>query len=137
MDEEEQLTTEDMETLKQLGYGNYPQEEEKQNMFAFFKRVLSTKDNTKTGNLTNEEIGEVRLPVRTNKQIALYCKVMGMKGFANYFESESQILLGSSLSRDGFLDKLAVTQKKEMETKTRTSVPIKRGWFKPKKQEFV
>lgn len=133
--EDETLTDEDKEVLEQLGYG-YPKQEEKVNVYSYFKKVLAMKDNLKTANLKEEELGTVVTPVRTNEQIALYCESMGMKGFADYFKKESQILLASSLSRDGFLDKLAVTQKREMETKTKEPKLIKRGWFKPKEIKY-
>ena len=45
---EEELTDEDRESLEQMGY-SYPKEEDKLNIFAYFKRVLNLEDNTKTG----------------------------------------------------------------------------------------
>ena len=142
MDEEftldEDVTPEEMEALKEVGYG-FPQQEEKQNIYNYFKKVISMIDNSKTGNLTDDEIGLAKVPVRTNQEIAHYCKAMGMGGFANYFNEESQITLSTSLSREGFLDKLAVTQKREMETKRKNfSQAQKKNWFtkKPKQEEF-
>ena len=59
-----------------------------------------------------------------------------MKDFARMFESEAQIVLATSLSKEGFLDKLAVTQKREAETRIRkgTQSQVKRGWFQPRQQ---
>jgi len=139
MNEDLDLTPEEQEALEEISYG-YPKEEEKQNIYNFFKSVILNKDNTKTANLLNEELGIVKIPVRTNQEIALYCDVMGMgsinemKGFAGYFMKEAQILLGTSLSREGFLDKLAVTQKREVESKTRKSL-TKKGLFGKKTKE--
>ena len=140
MDEEteEDLTPEEVEALETAGYG-YPKAEEKQNIYNYFKKVILMKDNTKTGNLTKEEIGMPLTPVRTNQEIALYCQVMGMKNFGQYFQDDAQIMLGTSLSREGFLDKLAVTQKRESEFKTRHPLQTKQGWFakkKPMPEEF-
>ena len=138
MNMDEELTTEEQQALDMIDldesskYG-YPQVEDKQNIYAFFKRVMGMKDNTKTANLTEEELGLAKIPVRTNQELDLYCRKMGMKGFASYFKEEAQILLGTSLSREGFLDKLAVTQKRESEFKTKTQKPNK-GWFQKKKQ---
>lgn len=134
MNEDEELTEEEITALDEMGYG-YPKEEEKQNIYNYFKRVITVKDNTKTANLLNEELGMAKIPVRTAQEIALYCRVMGMKGFANYFQEEGQILLGTSLSREGFLNKLAVTQKRESEIKTRRPL-VKKGWFKRKEPEL-
>lgn len=135
-EQEEPLTPEEVEILKgQLGYG-YPEPEEKQNIFNFFKRVIHMSDNRKTGNLTTDELGFVRIPVRTNLELSNYCKVMGMKGFSEVFKEEAQITAGTSLSKEGFLDNLAVTQKREAETRLRksSSQQINKGWFKPKQQ---
>jgi len=135
---EEELTPEEAQELQEML--GYPRQEEKQNIYAYFKKVLSVEDNSKTAFLTDEELGLVKIPVRTNQEIALYCEVMGMgsvnekKGFAGYFIKEAQITLATSLSREGFLDKLAVTQKKESEIKTRKRT-VNRGWFKKKEQE--
>jgi hypothetical protein len=135
-DEDLDLTPEEAEALQQLSYG-YPRPEERENIYNYFKKVITMMDNTKTANLTIDELGLVKIPVRTNQEIALYCDAMGMgnikdaKGFAGYFMKEAQILLGTSLSREGFLNKLAVTQKREVESKTRRPV-VNKGWFKKK-----
>lgn len=128
---EENLTPEEEEALK--AYLDYPTPEEKQNIFTYFKKVIEEKHNVKTANLLNEELGLVKLPARTNLGISQYCKSMGMKGFSEYFKEEAQILLGTSLSREGFLDKLAVTQKRESEVKTRRPPTTKKGFFGKKK----
>jgi hypothetical protein len=132
---EEDLTQEEMEALEELGYGS-PRPEEKQNIFSFFKRVIAMADTTRTSNLTEEELGLVKVPVRTNQFISLYAKQMGLKGLANHFFKESQIITNSSLSREGFLDKLAVTQKREMEARARSYKKQQpKGWFKKKQPE--
>lgn len=126
----EELSPEEMEALEQL-YG-YPKEEEKQSIFAFFKKVITMRDSSRTANLTNDEIGTVRNSVRTFQELALYCKEMSLTGVSNYFDSKAQIILGTSLSREGFLDRLAVTQKRETESKVRKPMTQNKGWFKKK-----
>ena len=119
---------------QQLGYG-YPEPEEKQNIFNFFKRVVSQSDNTKTANLEDEEIGQVNIPMRTNLDLANYCEFMGMPGFAEVFKKDAQVVAAPSLSRQGALIQLAVTQKREAETRIRKQAPKEnKGWFKPKNQ---
>lgn len=144
--DEEELTPEEEKVLKEIeGSYDYPQAEEKQNIYNYFKKVITMRDNTKTANLTNEELGLAKIPVRTNQEIALLCEALGMgnisegdkegRGFAGYFQREAQILLGTSLSREGFLNKLAVTQKRELDT-TKTKRPlVKKGWFAKKEKE--
>jgi len=134
MDEDEELTPEEVDALEEIGYG-YPKKKEEHNIFAFFRRVISMPDTTRTSFLTADELGLVKIPLRTNLSIALYCKQMGLRGLSSHFEKEAHITSDSSLSRDGFLDKLAVTQKREMETKTRKPAVVNKGWFK-KKEEY-
>jgi len=128
----EELTEEDQQALQELGYG-FPQVEEKQNIFGFFKRVIDMNDTTRTANLMQDELGYVRIPVRTNLSLALYAKQMGLTGLGEYFFQESQIISDSSLSREGFLDKLAVTQKREVDSRTRrNNLQQNKGWFNKK-----
>ena len=132
---DDELTPDEEEALEELGYG-YPRPEEKQNIFSFFKRVIIMKDTTRTSNLNEDELGLIKVPVRTLLNLSLYSGQMGLSGLGNYFFQESQIVSNSSLSREGFLDKLAVTQKREMEARTRRFSPAqKKRWFKPKEQQ--
>lgn len=126
---EEEVWNEE-EIRKALGYG-YPEAEEKADVISFFREIIRRAENIKTANLTNEEVGWARLPVRTNIDIANYCELMGMQGFSTVFEKDAQTTLGTSLSREGFLDKLAVTQKKESQTSLQNlkGVQKKKGWF--------
>jgi len=128
----EQTDAVDLDILrKELGLG-YPEPEEKINILNFLKDIVSRKENVKTANLTNAELGDARLPVRTNIELASYCKFMGMDAFADVFTEDAQTLLGSSLSRGGFLALLAVTQKKESKSsidRLGASEKQKKNWF--------
>ena len=107
--------------------------EEKLNHFKFFKDVVE-QTNVKTANLTEDELGIVRIPVRTHLEIAEYCKAMNMNAFSKYFQAKSQVIQATSLSRGGFLPQLVVTTKREAETTlTKTGQQkVNRGWFKSK-----
>ena len=116
---------------KELGLG-YPEPEEKINILNFLKEIVTRKENVKTANLTNAELGDARIPVRTNLELASYCKFMGMDTFSNVFQDDAQILLGSSLSRGGFLPVLAVTTKKESKSsidRLGASEKQKKNWY--------
>lgn len=130
---DEEFTPEEMQLAEELaesGYG-YPKEEEKQNIFSFFRRVIFMPDTSRTSNLTEDELGMVKIPVRTNLELAEYCKHQGLNGLSQFFFNEAQIISNTSLSRDGFLDKLAVTQKREVESKRREfTAKQKKNWFK-------
>lgn len=129
----EELTEEEEQALREMGYG-YPKEDEKQNIFAFFKQVIATRDTSRVANLTEVELGNVRVPVRTLLELSEFCKAASLNGLGTYFNSESQIISNTSLSREGFLDKLAVTQKREVERRSRVPVQNK-GWFRKKQPE--
>ncbi len=130
---EEDMSQEEAQLLDELeaaGYG-FPKGEESQSIFSFFKRVIFMPDTTRTANLTEEELGIAKVPVRTNLELAEYCKHQGLTGLGEFFFREAQIITNTSLSRDGFLDKLAVTQKREVESKKREfTQKQKKNWFK-------
>jgi len=131
MEEDIDLTAEEREALEQLGYG-YPKEEEKQNIFSFFKRVILMPDTSRTSNLTEEELGHVRVPVRTFLELNEFSNSSGLRGLGNHFQKEAMVITNTALSREGFLDKLAVTQKRQVETKRRGGTTENKGWFKKK-----
>lgn len=106
--------------------------EGKQNLHAFFTKIIQSGDTTKTGNLTLDELGMPNLPLRTNKELQLFCEeVFPHKGWQEFFKRKSEILTSTSLSKDGLLVKLSVTQKKE--SSLRDDTPVRKenkGWFK-------
>ena len=99
MVEEEQII-EDEEFRQSMGYG-YPQEAQKNNPIAFFKELIARKSNIKSANLTEDELGSVRIPVRTNLEISEYCNAMKMTAFSRYFRAKSQVIQATSLRLDG------------------------------------
>lgn len=106
--------------------------ESKTNAYTFFRDIVKADDTTKTGNLTLEELGMPKLPVRTFKELALFSKdIAGEDKWQDYFEAMSEIHTSTSLSKEAMLIKLAVTTKKELADMT----PKKKtnsGWFKGK-----
>jgi len=136
MDDNDLNMAETEEIRNAMGYG-YPEQEEKHNLIAFFREIIRTKFNAKTGNLSEPELGFARLPVRTNMELANYCNLMGMGTLGMAFMDDAQILLSTSLSREGFLAKLAVTTQKFSETSLKKSLgqQQKKGMFGKKKTE--
>lgn len=133
MTDEEILTQEEIEALREMGYG-YPQEEEKANIFNFFKRIITSNDTRRTSNLTKDELGMPEISVRGGLGLSLFCESLGMKGFADYFEKESLVTTDTSLSREGALINLAVTQKRTIDKKQAPNI-AKKGWFNKKEPE--
>ena len=67
------------------------------------------------------------------KELELFCKgIANQKEWADYFGSLSEIQTASSLSKDGTLIKLSVTNKKELADMTPKQGKINKGWFKKK-----
>lgn len=106
--------------------------EGKANMHSFFTNVVKSDDTTKTGNLNQDELGISNLPERTYKELEVFCNtVADQEDWADYMKSMAEVQTSTSLSKDGFLLRLAVTQKKELADLT----PQKKensGWFKSK-----
>lgn len=102
----------------------------KQNVHSFFTDIIKSDDTTRTGNLDEDELGKPHLPVRTYKELALFCEdVADDKSWADYFNKMAEIQTATSLSKDAILLKLSVTSKKELADVT----PTKKkngGWFK-------
>lgn len=105
--------------------------DKKHNQHSFFTDVIKSEDTTKTGNLTDEELGEPRLPLRSSKELELICKeLIDNPTWATYFEKEAEILTSTSLSKDAKLITLAVTNKKELADVSPKPKKENKGWFR-------
>ena len=112
--------------------GTAPTADEKQNVHSFLFNVARADDTTKLGNLKEEEVGTPKLPIRTYKDLALFCKDVGnMAYFHDYFMAKSEIVTSTSLSKDAKLINLAVMQRKEIADVTKPKTE-NTGWFKKK-----
>ena len=109
---EEDLSVEEQEELQKY-LANIPQKEEKLGVFSFFNRVLKSKDTSKSSYLSQEEL----FSVRTYQSAGLYADTMNLKDVGKYLRSEAEIVLATSLGKDGFLIKSIITQKKEIMAK--------------------
>jgi hypothetical protein len=113
-------------------------QESRQNVHALFRDIIVTKDTTKTGNLTQEELGTPKVPLRTFKQLELFCrKIYQDNDWADWFKELSEINTSTSLSKDAILLKLMVTQKKELadvSPNEKKQMKENKGWFKSKRR---
>lgn len=108
---------------------------EKQTAFSFLNNVRETDDTTKVGNVDKDELGRSKLPVRTYKELELFCNDVGdMSTFGEFFKKMSEIQLATGLSKDALLVKLAVTQKRELKDLT-PKEKKNSGWFKKEEKE--
>lgn len=133
LDDVSEMTDDELEKkLSELTGGN-SSNQEIQTIHGFLNAVATSDDTTKTGYITEEELGQPKLPVRTYKELALFCRdVANMDYMAKYFEAKSEIVTSTSLSKNAKLLNLSVLNKKEVADVTKKNTSQKRSWFKPK-----
>ena len=114
-------------------YGTAPIPEEKHSVHSFLHKVAEAKDTTKLGNLKEEEVGLAKLPLRTYKDLSLYCKgIANMPYFSKYFDDKAEIVTSTSLSKEALLLQLAVLIRREQSTILKAPIKTNKGWFKKK-----
>lgn len=102
----------------------------------FFIEVVNNDDNLKIGNVTQEELGMPQLPLRTMVELGNDCEdIPSMSSFARDFKRQSLGLIATSLSKEGFLIKARITQKKELMNTDKRKTRTKRGLFGKKEEE--
>ena len=104
------------------------------NIHEFLTKVIQEKDTTKMGYLTQEELGNPHLTLRTYKALSIMAKTFNMPEFAEYFEDMAiDVITSPSLSKNGFLMLLAITEKKRLEAILPSGEKREnKGWFKRK-----
>lgn len=108
---------------------------DKDSVQSFFRDVIQSDDTTKTGNLDIDELGMPGLPLRSAKELELFCRdVWSQDCWANYFKSLAEIHTSTSLSKDAILIKLAVTKKSEVADVTPKHKRRNSGWFTKKEE---
>lgn len=89
----------------------------------FFLEIVRTDDTSKVGNLDKDELGTPILPVRNLLELSDDCSLIpSMSTFQEKFKSQAENILKTSLSKDGFLIKARITQKKEFADKKKKKV---------------
>lgn len=79
----------------------------------FFLEIIRN-HSLKVGNLDKDELGLSTLPVRTLLELKRDCEIIpSMSSFATDFEKQTEDILATSLSKEGFLIKARTTQRKE------------------------
>ncbi len=133
---EEQLTPEEIIELQKYIGGGAPVPEEKYSHHKFLHDVSISQDTTKTGNLSAEEVGVPKNPLRTFKRLALICTdIMDNPYLSQHFMNEGEILTATSLSKDAKLIQLAVVQRRQLEDVTKKPKQKKKGFFAKKEEK--
>lgn len=87
---------------------------EEKGIDAFFLEIIRAEDSTKIGNITSDELGMPQLPVRTLFELGNDCSnIPSLSSLGASFRSQAENILSTSLSKEGFLIKARITQKKE------------------------
>jgi hypothetical protein len=120
---EEDLTPDELEELRQALGENAPQRAEGAGIYNFFNKVLERQDSIKVSNLDEKETPSVRVLRSTSN----YADIMGLKLISEYLDKEAEVVLGSALSKSGFLINAAITTKKESKLRTKSG-EAKKGW---------
>ena len=133
---EETTTINEEDLYKYLAQSqSAPSPEEKHNVHTFLFRVATADDSTKVANLSAEELGSPTHPVRALKDYRLIAReIMNNEFIAKFFEQEAEDVLATSLSKEGFLDRLAITQTRQIADITKQKKENK-SWFKSKKDD--
>ena len=107
------------ELARALGYGT-SQVDQKHNTHTFLFNIATAEDTTKVGNVEKDELGIPRHPTRAYKQLSLIAnKIMDNPGLASYWEAKSENITATSLSKEGFLPRLAVITRREIADMTK------------------
>jgi len=134
MDMQEQLNAEELAELQKY-IGPSPVPDEKFTAHKFLHEVSISEDTTKTGFLSDIELGVPKNPLRTFKRISLICDdIMDNPYLKKHFLNEGEILTSSSLSKEAKLLELAVVQRRELADVTKRKQKPK-GFFKKREEE--
>ena len=120
---------EQIELADELDYPEMPRPEEKSDMVSFFKRIIGLKDSRKVGNLNEREL----YAVRRFLGLVVYCQKIGYDEVAQFLSDKSEIILGTSLSRDATLLKASIS-KQTFQT-TKIGVGSKKEWKQQPQQQ--
>lgn len=115
---EENITPAEEQELLNALTGGYPQQREKEGMYAFFNKILraTKRELSKVANLDERELEATRILLNT----AEYAKEMGLDKVSDYILDKADTILGTSNSKAGFLIGAAVTQRRELSTRQQT-----------------
>jgi len=121
---------------------NAPSQEDKQNVHTFLTNVVKEhgiENLSKIGNLRDDkDMNELGVPIWNVRgcldMARISGKIIGNDFFKEYFEAEANETLATSLSREGFLIKMATTTTKQVADATKRR-KINKGMFGSRKIE--
>ena len=111
--------------------GSVTGQRERESIFSFFKHILGIKDSSKVANLNPKELGMLELSVRNNEYLAKLGYLLHNKSYHDFFMSNAEITLATSMSKRGWLPELVVSQKRftQRAVQPTTQSPPKAGFL--------
>ena len=110
--QEEDRNFDEEEFEDQLDNRYAPQPDNLGGLYGLFKDVLSRKNSLRVSNLTKEELGLLKMPVRDAEFIALLGDTFHHPGIAEFFRKQSRITTDTAMSRGGWFSELFISSKK-------------------------
>lgn len=109
----------ELQEIEEAEAGSPPVPEDNPTVLKFLNEVLDSDDRLKTAYLNNQELGLPTFPVRFWLNLHKYFEVVHKYPImADYCRNKALITTDTSLSRDGFITSLSVTQKRIRERKS-------------------
>jgi len=90
-----------------------PSQSRRDDLYSLFWKVIKTQDSSKVGNLSRDELGMLNISVRDLQRIFLLSLQLGHPTFGKFWLSQSEIILSTSSSKEGWLPELFVSSKSE------------------------
>ena len=114
--DEEELLEENVEASNEAQEeyveDNSPTYEKSEDLYSLFWKTIKISDSSKVGNLDSREMGMLDISVRDCQHIANTARVLGEDKFADWMDTQAQIILKTSASKKGWLTELFVTAKR-------------------------
>lgn len=103
---------------------NYPVQKEQQGLYQTLWKMITRKDSTKIANLQKVELGDCNITVRDAQHLKQLGITFNNPIYAMYYGGHGEITLATSMSRDGWLGELFISQKKMTTKSKKASSPL-------------
>jgi hypothetical protein len=103
---------------------NYPIQKEQQGLYQTLWKMIQRRDSTKIANLQKVELGDVDITVRGAQHLSKLGDIFGNPLYADFYKAHAEISLATSMSRDGWLGELFISQKKFSAKTKKASSPL-------------
>jgi hypothetical protein len=103
---------------------NYPIQKEQQGLYQTLWKMITRGDSTKIANLQKVELGDHGITVRDAQHLWKLGDMFYNPAYADYFKQHAEITLATSMSRDGWLGELFISQKKMTTKSKKASNPL-------------